>query len=69
MWAWRMVFFCETQASSNLIMHDVIVMLCTGLLRHHWLEQHCLVNIDACKTYARNIYFILFYFSTIAHLQ
>ena len=58
-------YFSVTQASSNLIMHDVIVMLCTGLLRHHWLEQHCLVNIDACKTYARNICFIshLFYFS------
>ena len=53
MWAWRMVIFREQPyyyawRKINAVSRD-------------WLQQLCLVNIDACKTHVRNIYFLLNY--------
>jgi len=28
------------------------------MVTRDWLQQLCVVNIDACKTHSRNIYFI-----------
>jgi len=40
------------------------------LVGRDWLQQLCLVNNDACKKHAKNVYFILFFhFSASAYKQ
>jgi len=60
MWAWRMLIFRDAVRDAD--QQQPHYAWRSEIVRRYWLQQLGLVIIDACKTHARNSYFILFYF-------